>query len=345
LSPIRLTLTVKALGGRHNLAELPHTQSHSPIPPPKSTGICVPVMELQLQSPQINPEQGKLNSSPQALSAAATISKPTSHPLPQVVLIEEGNVSPHYDDTSAIDEPPIHLPGQTRNKIEGDAEDHNEECHNNAQQQQEQHPLVSAQELQKQKVVEPTTTLNTSSHNNNNPPALSSAAVDRAPPTSQAEEGVTNDHHHHRHKEDHHREEEPRPKLHHLTRHWLAPEDRGTSAIEHLNAFSVKEAEQKIRAMSQKELRASFRKVYGTPTSSFNNNWLRRKLYEAVGASNTASTKRYRRVGRNDAAARKRELQRVAAAEAEAEAVEALAEIAAGPSMAGSQGPAESSSR
>ena len=67
-------------------------------------------------------------------------------------------------------------------------------------------------------------------------------------------------------------------------------------------------------------------------------------LFAAVGANGGASTKRYRRVGRNDAASRKRELQRAAAAEAEAEAVEALAEIAAGPSM-GNSDMAESSSR
>jgi len=34
--------------------------------------------------------------------------------------------------------------------------------------------------------------------------------------------------------------------------------------------------------MGQRELRASFQKVYGTPTNSYNNNWLRRKLYEGM---------------------------------------------------------------
>lgn len=323
-----------------NLAELPHTQTHSPNHPPQSTGIHVLALERQLQRPHINPEQGNFDSPQQAQPAVATIFKPTSHPLPQVVLIEEDNVSPRYYDTSAIDKPVISLPSQPRSILDGGTKNDSEDCHNNAQQQQQQHQQHASvsQEVQKQNVPSPTTTMNTAAHNNHNPTALSTAAADPAPPTSQ-EGGVEGDHQHEKEQgEEHH------PKLHHLTRHWLAPEDRGNSAIEHMGATSVKEAEQKIRGMSQKELRASFRKVYGTPTSSFNNNWLRRKLYEAVGASGTASTKRYRRVGRNDAAARKRELQRVAAAEAEAEAVEALAEIAAGPSMAGSQAPAESSS-
>lgn len=67
-------------------------------------------------------------------------------------------------------------------------------------------------------------------------------------------------------------------------------------------------------------------------------------FFVAVGATGSTAAKRYRRVGRNDAAARKRELQRVAAAEAEAEAVEILTEIAAGPSISGSAEMAESSS-
>lgn len=335
-----------------NFAKLHHTQSHSPILPrhTQSTTVPIPVLELnQLRSPQINSERGNLNSPLQAQPAVATTFKPTSHPLPELVLIEKDYDPPRYKDTSAIAEPAVSLPNQIRSKLEGEAEDDKEEFQNNAQQQEgqqqrQQQPLVS-QELQKQKVAEPATTANTTSQNNNNPTALFSAAGDTRPPTAQAEERIEErvDRDHHRHKEEH--EQELRPKLHHLTRHWLAPEDRGTSAIDHLGASSIKGAEQKIRGMSQKELRASFKKVYGTPTSSFNNNWLRRKLYEAVGATGTASTKRYRRVGRNDAAARKRELQRVAAAEAEAEAVEALAEIAAGPSMAGGQTPAESSSK
>lgn len=54
------------------------------------------------------------------------------------------------------------------------------------------------------------------------------------------------------------------------------------------------------------------------------------------------SSKKTKRVGR-DAAARRKEQRRAAAAVAEAEAIEALAEIAAGPSMA-SADVAESSS-
>ena len=64
-------------------------------------------------------------------------------------------------------------------------------------------------------------------------------------------------------------------------------------------------------------------------------------IFAAVGVSG-GTARRTKRAGR-DAAARRKEQRRVAAAEAEAEAVEALAEIAAGPSIAGSD-MAESSS-
>jgi hypothetical protein len=313
---------------KNDLAALPHTESHCPIPPPQSNDILGPILPLQLQSPKISLEKGNFNPPPQAQPATETKARG------QVVLIDDnGAAAPRNGNDSTIVEPAMSLPIQINGKDEGEAENEEEELHNNNNAQQHQQ-----QQEQKQEEAEPTTTINTAAQNNNNPTALSTAAAGASlPPTSSlggAEHGNEEDDH-----EDGHR-----PKLHHLTRHWLPPEDRGTSAIEHMGASSVKEAEQKIRGMSQKELRASFQKVYGTPTSSFNNNWLRRKLYEAVGANGTASTKRYRRVGRNDAAARKRELQRVAAAEAEAEAVEALAEIAAGPSMGGNEVPAESSS-
>ena len=36
------------------------------------------------------------------------------------------------------------------------------------------------------------------------------------------------------------------------------------------------------RTMGQRELRAAFQRVYGSPTQSFNNNWLRRKLLEGA---------------------------------------------------------------
>ena len=74
----------------------------------------------------------------------------------------------------------------------------------------------------------------------------------------------------------------PGPVLHHLTRHWLAPSSRGGSAIDRLGASDSRSAEQMIRNMGQRELRTSFQKVYGSATNSFNNNWLRRKLYEGM---------------------------------------------------------------
>ena len=162
------------------------------------------------------------------------------------------------------------------------------------------------------------------------------------------------------------------PKLHHLTRHWLAPEDRGGSAQDALGASTAKAAEHLIkhvffvfciclvytlthsltqpiyhilpntnRGMSQRELRAAFEKVYGTQTNSYNNNWLRRKLYEAVGVSGGAAARKTKRNGGRDAASRRKEARRAAAAVAEAEAIEALAEIAAGPSYGDGEGGGE----
>lgn len=72
--------------------------------------------------------------------------------------------------------------------------------------------------------------------------------------------------------------------IHHLTRHWLPPDERGTRAIHILGAASTKDAESIIRNMAQRELRFSFEQVYGTKTKSFNNIWLRRKLFEAIGS-------------------------------------------------------------
>lgn len=72
--------------------------------------------------------------------------------------------------------------------------------------------------------------------------------------------------------------------VHHLTRHWLPPDERGSRAIHILGAASTKDAESIIRNMAQRELRFSFEQVYGTKTKSFNNIWLRRKLFEAIGS-------------------------------------------------------------
>jgi len=80
-------------------------------------------------------------------------------------------------------------------------------------------------------------------------------------------------------------------RLHHLTRHWLAPDERGERAIELLGASDVKNAEALIRNMAQRDLRFAFEQVYESKTKSFNNSWLRRKLFEAIG-SNSASSKK-----------------------------------------------------
>lgn len=72
----------------------------------------------------------------------------------------------------------------------------------------------------------------------------------------------------------------PEKKLHHLTRHWLTSDEKGAVSMNRLGASSPKEAEHMIRSMGQRELRDGFKKVYGSNTSSYNNTWLRRKLYE-----------------------------------------------------------------
>ena len=133
----------------------------------------------------------------------------------------------------------------------------------------------------------------------------------------------------------------PAEKQHHLTRHWLAPEARGGGAIVALGADGPKAAEQLIRSMGQRELRQSFQKVYGTPTNSFNNNWLRRKLYEAVGVTG-GGAKRAKR-SRPAQAAAQRSIRQAATAEAEAEALEALAEMREGDPKAASASASASS--
>jgi hypothetical protein len=105
--------------------------------------------------------------------------------------------------------------------------------------------------------------------------------------------------------------------LHHLTRHWLPDDLRGTQAsatappaaashptrrghrgihehgicsptpptwqvLERLGATDHRAAEQMIKVMGQRDLRSAFHRVYGSPTNSFNNNWLRRKLLEGA---------------------------------------------------------------
>jgi len=73
-------------------------------------------------------------------------------------------------------------------------------------------------------------------------------------------------------------------KAHHLLKHWLS-QDQRTAALAHFGTQDVKEAAKDVTKMGQKELQQKFRSVYGTPTHSNNNEWLRRKLYEAIGAA------------------------------------------------------------
>ncbi|PSC73981.1 hypothetical protein C2E20_2710 [Micractinium conductrix] len=73
-------------------------------------------------------------------------------------------------------------------------------------------------------------------------------------------------------------------RRHHLLRHSLPDEVRGEGALLHFEAASVAEAVKLIKKMSQRDLQAKFKLVYGAKTFSNNNNWLRRKLFEAIGA-------------------------------------------------------------
>lgn len=78
----------------------------------------------------------------------------------------------------------------------------------------------------------------------------------------------------------------PRTVLHHLTRHWLPEDERGGEAMLHrFGAPSLEAARHAVRGMGQRELRAAFQRVYGTPTHSYNNSWLRRKLFEGGGGA------------------------------------------------------------
>jgi hypothetical protein len=72
----------------------------------------------------------------------------------------------------------------------------------------------------------------------------------------------------------------PAERLHHLTRHVLPEESRGGAAVAALGAPDPRAAELLVRSMGQRDLRRNFQLVYGSPTSSFNNAWLRRKLCE-----------------------------------------------------------------
>jgi hypothetical protein len=76
---------------------------------------------------------------------------------------------------------------------------------------------------------------------------------------------------------------------HHLLKHCLSDGQR-VEALAHFGTDDVKEAAKEISRMGQRELQTKFKLVYGTTTHSNNNDWLRRKLYEAVGAAPVKAT-------------------------------------------------------
>ena len=72
-------------------------------------------------------------------------------------------------------------------------------------------------------------------------------------------------------------------RQHHLLRHSLPNEQRGSGVLSHFGVETISDASKIIKKMSQRELQAKFKLVYGARTFSNNNNWLRRKLFEAIG--------------------------------------------------------------
>eukprot|EP00887_Chlorella_sp_A99_P001904 scaffold18.g1904.t1 len=73
-------------------------------------------------------------------------------------------------------------------------------------------------------------------------------------------------------------------RTHHLLKHCLSNDQKG-EALQYFNTNDVKEAAKDISRMGQRELQSKFKVVYGSVTHSNNNDWLRRKLYEAIGAA------------------------------------------------------------
>lgn len=78
-------------------------------------------------------------------------------------------------------------------------------------------------------------------------------------------------------------------RSHHLLKHCLSNGQR-VEALAHFSTDDVKEAAKEISKMGQRDLQGKFRLVYGTATHSNNNDWLRRKLYEAIGAAPIKAT-------------------------------------------------------
>lgn len=87
-------------------------------------------------------------------------------------------------------------------------------------------------------------------------------------------------------------------RSHHLLKHSLSDGQR-VDARQHFSSYDVREAAKDISRMGQRELQTKFKLVYGTSTHSNNNDWLRRKLYEAIGAVpiKTAARNRTRKAG------------------------------------------------
>ncbi|KAL4448590.1 hypothetical protein ABPG75_005809 [Micractinium tetrahymenae] len=76
-------------------------------------------------------------------------------------------------------------------------------------------------------------------------------------------------------------------KKHHLLRHSVTDEARA-AAVERFcggDAGRAEEGAAGIWKLQQKDLRTAFEAVYGTPTSSCNNGWMRGKLLQALGLS------------------------------------------------------------
>ncbi|GAB4813362.1 hypothetical protein N2152v2_000408 [Parachlorella kessleri] len=71
------------------------------------------------------------------------------------------------------------------------------------------------------------------------------------------------------------------PPRHHLLRHSLPVEVRGQGVLKYFECDNTRAAIRKINKMAQRELQATFAKVYGVKSASNNNNWLRKKLIEA----------------------------------------------------------------
>ena len=73
-------------------------------------------------------------------------------------------------------------------------------------------------------------------------------------------------------------------RSHHLLKHCLS-EGQRIEALAHFGTDDIKEAAKDISKMGQRDLQNKFKLVYGNATHSNNNDWLRRKLYEAIGAA------------------------------------------------------------